>query len=199
MRVLSGICLALLIGRAAPCDQKTFQVSGTPIPSQLLQANYGRLPAGIAGYDLNVCNVSTTKQAVVRSEIYQALAQSTPGLQPVGGEIMLAAILRTQNRSTGSIAMMVLNSATTVLSVLSSSKYNVPTGLVTGAALGAISGQQLLNNFRPVLSADMLANFQRQVLEPALVLDSGSCVERTVFATIAAPAQQSQPLSFHVR
>ena len=199
MRLLGGVSLALFIGAGLSFSQSTFQITGTAIPPQLLNENYGKLPAGIAGFDLNVCNIGATKQAVVQSEIFQALAQTYPGLQPIGREILLAAILRTQNRNAASITSMVLSSATSVLSILSSARYSVPPGVVSGAALGTMTAQQVLSGLKPVLSADMLANFERQVLESAIVLDSGSCVERTIFATVSAPAQKSKPLSFHVR
>jgi len=195
IQVLSG---ALLLSGLA-CAQNTFAVTGTAIPTGLLQLNYGKLPKGVAGYDLNICNSSGMKQSIVSSEIYQALAQSNPGLQPIGREIMLAAILRNQNRSAGAIVTMALNSATTMLSVLSATKYGVPAGVMAGAALGAISAQQIFTNFKPIFPADQIEKFEQQVLESALVLDGGSCVERTVFA--AAPNSSNKPhaLAFHVR
>jgi hypothetical protein len=92
---------------------------------------------------------------------------------------------------------MILNSTAGVLSVLSSSKYGPPVGVVAGAALGSIAAQQILNNFKPVLTSDQLEKFEGEVLEPALVLDSGSCVERTIFT--ANPPVKATSLKFHVR
>lgn len=184
--------------------QTTFEITGAPIPSKLLQQNYGRMPKGIAGYDLSVCNVTDSKQSIVSSRIYQALEESYPSLLPIGRQIMLASILHNQNHSIASIIGLALTSTTGVLSVLASSHANLPVGLTTSIALGALSGQQLLSTLSPVLSADNLENFDSQVLESALVLDSGSCVERTLFVTSsntqAKNSQaETQPLSFHVR
>ncbi len=199
MKLLSGTLLNLLMLSGLASAQHTFAITGTPLPSNLLQQNYGKLPKGITGYDLSICNVSDNKQSIVSSEIFQALAQSGQGLQPIGRQIMLAAILRSQNRSAGAVASMMLNSMTGLLAFLSSSKYSIPTGALTGVALGAMSAQQLLTNFKPVLAADQLEKFDAQVLEPALVLDSGSCVERTVFASSAGASAKAHSLSFHVR
>ena len=200
MKLFASTLLAgmVLLGGSA-FGQNTFSVSGTAIPASLLQQNYGKLPKDISGYDLNICNVSASKQSIVSSEIYQALAQSTAGLQPIGRQIMLASILRNQNRSTGTILSMALNSVTGIVSILSSSKYGPPAGLVTGVALGAISAQQIFSNWKPVLTSDQLERFEGEVLEPALVLDSGSCVERTVFAAAATSQASKHPLNFHVR
>lgn len=196
-------CTALIILGALSglaCAQSSFAITGTALPSSLLQQNYGKLPKGITAYDLNICNVSDAKRSIVSSEIFQALTQAGSGLQPIGRDIMLAAILRNQNRSAGTIAPMLLSSVTGILSILSSSKYGVPTGLLTGAALAAVSAQQLLATFKPMLSADQLEKFEEQVLQAALVLDSGSCVERTVFASAAGPSSaNNRSLSFHVR
>jgi hypothetical protein len=135
----------------------------------------------------------------VSSEIYQALAQSNAGLQPIGRQIMLAAILRNQNHSVASILNMLLNSATGVLSVLGAAKTKLPSGLLAGAALGSLSAQQLITNLRPVLTADQVEKFENQVLEPALVLDGGSCAERTVFASTENLKAKTKSLSFYVR
>jgi len=61
-------------------------------------------------------------------------------------------------------------------------------------------GQQLLTSLKPVLTADQVQRFESQVLEPALVLDGGSCVERTVF-TLTAPGTRNkfEDLTFHIR
>ncbi|MDQ2711659.1 MAG: hypothetical protein M3Y24_05380 [Acidobacteriota bacterium] len=199
MKLLSGTLLNLLMLSGLVSAQNTFAITGTALPSSLLQQNYGKLPKGITGYDLNICNVSDKKQSIVSSEIFQALAQSGQGVQPIGRQIMLTAILHNQNRSAGTVASMVLNSMTGILAILSSSKYSIPTGALTGVALGAMSAEQLLTNFKPVLAADQLEKFDAQVLQPALVLDSGSCVERTVFASATVPSAKAHSLSFHVR
>ncbi len=195
---VSAVVSIMLLGGSA-FAQNTFSVTGTAIPASLLQQNYGKLPKDINGYDLNICNVSASKQSIVSSEIYQALAQSNAGLQPIGRQIMLTSVLRNQNRCTGTILSMALNSVTGIVSILSSSKYGPPPGLVTGVALGAISAQQILMNWKPVLTSDQMERFESEVLEPALVLDSGSCVERTVFAAVATSAASKHPLTFHVR
>jgi len=182
--------------------QTTFEVTGTAIPQALLQQNYGKLPNGIAGYDLNICNISGSRQSVVSSEIYQALAQSTSGLQPIGRQILLSAIVRGQNRTVSAILNAALASATGVLSILGSANHGVPAGAVATATLSSMSVQNVLNHFSPALSNDQVEKFESDVLEPALVLDSGSCVERTVFALNTTPKSQKskvQALSFHVR
>jgi len=199
MKILSSAVLLVLAMSSLGRAQDTFVVTGTPIPSDLLHQNFGSVPKGISAYDLNICNVTAIKQSVVSSEIYQALSRSNAELQPIGRQIMLASILRSQNRSAANLLSIALNSATGMLSVLSSSKYSVPTGLLTGAALGSLAAQQLVQNLKPILSADQLEKFEDQVLEPALVLDSGSCVERTVFTLNGNPKLKASSLSFHVR
>lgn len=194
-RVLAGLVLCSIAGFA----QDTFVVTGTAIPSDLLQQNYGRMPKGISAYDLSICNITDQKQSIVSSRIYQALAESNAGLQPIGRQIMLATILRNQNRSASTILNIALNSVSGVLAVVSSSRYKVPAGLVTGAALASISAQQLMSTLKPVLSADQVEKFESQVLEPALVLDGGSCVERTVFTSAPKSVAQARSLNFHVR
>ncbi len=179
--------------------QTTFEVTGTAIPQALQQQNYGKLPVGIAGYDLNICNVSGVRQSVVSSEIYQALARSASGLQPLGRQIMLAAILRTQNRSASAVLSAALSSAVAALSIVSSSNHAIPPGVLSTATLGSMSIGSILSHFSPVLSSNQLEKFESDALEPALVLDGGSCVERTVFALSTPPSLKLQALSFHVR
>jgi len=199
MKTLATIACAVLFSAALASAQSSFAVTGTPIPASLLQQNYGHLPKEVGGYDLNICNVTTAKQSIVSSEVFQALSQSNSNLQPIGRQIILASILRNQNHSKATIFTLVLNSVTGVLAILSSSKYNPPTGVVTGAALGALSAQQILTSLRPVLTNDQVEKFEREVLEPALVLDAGSCVERTVFAALSPAAPKVRSLAFHVR
>ena len=178
--------------------QSTFEITGTPIPSGLLQQNYGSVPKGVGAYDFSICNITETKQSIVSSRIYQALADSNASLQPIGRQIMLAAILRNQNHSVANILNVALSATTGVLSILGASKYKVSGGVVAGAALGSLAAQQVLNSLKPILSPDQLEKFETQVLEPALVLDGGSCVERTVFVTSAGSKANIQPLSFHI-
>lgn len=178
--------------------QATFEITGTPIPAGLLQQNYGSVPKGIGAYDFSICNVTDSKQSIVSSRIYQALSDANSSLEPIGRDIMLAAILRNQSHSLINILGVVLNSTTSVLSVVSSSKYKLPAALLTTAALGSLSGQQLISSLKPLLSADQVEKFETQVLEPALVLDGGSCVERTVFVSSLNSKAHVQPLNFHI-
>ena len=198
MRCLGAMALAMMLAGCSLADD-TFGVTGTPIPANLLHENYGRVPKGIGAFDLNICNLTQFRQPVMSSAIYQALTQSNPSLQPIGRQIMLPAILRSQNRSAMNILTVGLNSVTGVLSVLSSSKVGVPTGILTGSALGSMVLQQVLTNMKPVLSADQLEKFDNQALESARILDAGSCVERTVFTVLLTPAVKTDRLSFHVR
>ncbi len=179
--------------------QNIFVVTGSVIPSDLLKLNYGPLPKSIRAFDLSVCNVSANREPIVSSAIYQAVAKSNAGLQPIGRAIMLAAILRNQNHSVAAVLNLVLGSATGILSVLGTARTGVPRGLLTGAALGSLAAQQLIGNLKPVLTADQVEKFEAQALEPALVLDGGSCVERTMFATLADSKAKVNFLSFHVR
>ena len=194
--VLAGLATVLLsaIGSA----QATFEITGTPIPASLLRQNYGSVPKGIGAYDLSICNISDTKQSLVSSRIYQALSSTNSVLEPIGRQIMLASILHNQNRNTMTILGAILNSTTGVLSVFGASRYKLPSGVATGAALGSLAGQQLISTLRPIFSADQLEKFDAQVLEPALVLDGGSCVERTVFVDSLEAKAKAQPLSFHI-
>jgi hypothetical protein len=191
--------LLLLFISSCGFGQTTFEVTGTAIPQSLVQENYGKIPAGIAAYDLNICNVTNNKQSVVSSAIYQALAQSATGLQPIGRQIMLAPILRNRDHSAGAIAGLILNSATGVFSVLSASNRAVPTNVLSGVAIASMAAQSVLTHLSPVLTNNQVQKFESEVLEPALVLDGGSCVERTVFALSATSKRNGQILSFHVR
>lgn len=190
---------AMLLVSSLSFAQASFEITGSPIPPALLKQNYGGVPKGVKAYDLSICNVSDTRQSLVSSRVYQALSNSYSSLQPIGRQIMLASILSNQNHSFSNILGLALNSTTGVLSVLSSSVYRLPAGLLTTMALASLSGQQLLTTLKPILSADQVEKFEAQVLEPALVLDGGSCVERTVFVTSATPKANIQPLTFHIR
>jgi hypothetical protein len=196
---LIGITLVTLAATLASA-QNTFSVTGTQIPPELVRLNYGKIPKGIEAFDLNICNQSVDKRAVTASQIFQGLAESSVNLQPLGGQIMLAAILQNQRRNSTTLLTVAVNSAFGVLAVLSLSRTGVSSATLAGAALGAAIGQQLLGTLKPVLTAGQLARYQSQVLESALVLDGGSCVERTVFA-LAAPGAKNkfQSLTFHAR
>jgi hypothetical protein len=196
---LNAFAPALVVLAGLSCPAATFEVTGTAIPQSLVQENYGKMPAGIGAYDLSICNVTGTKQSVTSSEIYQAVASSTNDLEPIGKQIMLAPILRNQNHSAGSIANVILSSATGVFSVLGASNRSIPAGLLSGAAIASMSVQSVLSHLAPVLTNDQLEKFESDVLESALVLDSGSCVERTVFALSSAPKTKAQKLTFHIR
>jgi hypothetical protein len=196
---LTALALLSLLATVASA-QNTFSVTGTKIPPDLVRLNYGKIPQTIAAFDLNICNESIDKHAITASQIYQALATSNVSLQPLGGQIMLAAILQNQRRNLTTVLTVALNSAVAVLSVLGAARAGISSGTLAGAALGTALGQQLLSTLRPVLTPGQLARYQSQVLESALVLDGGSCVERTVF-TLVAPASRNkfQDLTFHVR
>lgn len=195
-RLIGVILAAIVSGILAPAQ--TFVVTGTQIPRGLLRQSYGNVPKGIAAFDLSICNVTDKKQSVVSSEIYQALSQSNAGLQPLGRQIILAAILKNQSHSFSNIFTLTLNAASGVLSALEASHTLVPPPVVGAAALGSIAVQQVMSSFKPVLSADQVEKFEDQVLEPALVLDAGSCVERSVFTATANPKAKPQSLRFQV-
>jgi hypothetical protein len=202
MKLRLSMAAAMAITACVSYAQETFEITGTPIPSQLLNQNYGSVVKGVNAYDLNICNITEVKQSLTSSKVYQALMQADTTIQPVGRQIMLASILRNQNHSLTNILGLAMSSATGVLSVLGTSKFSLPAKWSAAAALASLTGQQVLNNLKPVLSADQLEKFENQVLEPALVMDSGTCVERTVF-TINAPGvkpkTKTQGLSFRVR
>jgi hypothetical protein len=192
-----AICGMLTMTAAA---QQTFSVTGTHIPVELVKVNYGRLPKTIQGFDLNICNQSSAKQSLTSSQVYQALVEANPYLQPIGRQIMMGEILQNQQRSVTTVLTVVLNSAVGVLSVLGAARSGIPPNVLAGAAVGTAVGQQLLGSLKPVLTADQVQRFENQVLEPALVLDGGSCVERTVFALAASGTTSTlQSLTFHVR
>jgi len=189
--VVSIVCLG-----ATGFAQSTFEVTGTPLPATLLKQNYGKTPKGIAAYDLNICNSSPVKQSVVSSEIYQALAKSDATLQPIGRQVVLASILRTQNWSTLRIVNIALSAVTGALMVLTPPKGSGQ--LLAAIALGTLSAQ-LTSGLPGSTTADQLEKFEAQVLEPALVLDAGSCAERTVFTVLDPEVKKPAGLSFHVR
>ncbi len=119
---------------AAPA-QNTFEITGTPIPAQLLAQNYGSVVKGVNAYDLNICNITDAKQSLTSSKVYQALMQADTTIQPVGRQIMLASILRNQSRSLANVLNLAMSSATSALSLLGSSTYKLPSTWSTAAAL----------------------------------------------------------------
>jgi hypothetical protein len=143
VKILSGAILGvtLLAATNFARGQDTFSVTGTAIPKDLLRLNYGPLPRGVRAFDLSICNLAASRQALVSSEVLQALAKSNPGLEPIGRQIMLAAILRNQNHSFSSILSIALNSATGVISVLGATRNTVPPALLGGAALASLAAQ----------------------------------------------------------
>lgn len=201
MRKAIFALFGMIAAQAFATAQGTFEISGTPIPTKLLTQNYGSVTKDVIAYDLNICNITDAKQSIVSSKIYQAITQTDPALEPIGRQIMLASILQSQSHSVSNILQTALGSASGLLSVLNYSKVEVSPAVTGSVALAAFSGQQLLLTLKPMLSADQVEKFESQVLEPALVLDGGSCVERTVFFSAAngAAKAKTQALSFHVR
>jgi hypothetical protein len=190
------LCLIPLLAAA----QDRISVTGSPIPQQLLVQNYGSMPKGVSGYDLSICNISEQKQTVVSSEIYQALAKSNVALTPIGRQIMLASILRNQSKSLSTILSVALTSATGVVALLGTSRsVNIPAGLSTTLGLSPLILGQLSTSLKPVLTLDKVEKFDRDVLQTALVLDTGSCEERTVFAVVPNATAKPSSLQFRVK
>lgn len=194
--VSSALILAFL---CATGFAQTLEVTGTPVPETLVKQNYGRVPKAFAAYDLNICNSSHVKQSVVSSDIYLALSRSETILHPIGRQIVLASLLRSQNWNAQRILSLVLNAGIGVLALIDSSRDGGSGRLLAAITLGSVSAQQLTMGSRGNTSADQLERFDMQVLEPVLVLDAGSCVERTVFA-VAQDSNVKKPLglSFYV-
>ena len=191
---------AVILASGALRAQDKFTVSGTPIPSDLLKENYGTMPKGVAAYDLSICNTTTERQSVVSTQIYQALAQSNISLKPIGRQLILSSILRNQRRSSMGLLSIALTSATGLFSILSTSNsMNVPNTVKTSVGLSTLFLGRITSSLQPVLPPDKVEKFDREVLETALVLDSGSCVERTVFALSDDPKAKRAALAFHVR
>lgn len=199
MRIVARALACLALWGTFSFGQTTFDVTGTSVPPGLLKQNYGTMPKGVGAYDLSICNLTASKQTIVSSQIFQSLAESNPEIQPIGRQIMLAAILRNQERSLPTLVNVALTSMTGVLAVFGASAYNIPGKWATGFAIASLSSQPILNALRPVMSADQLQKFESQVLEAALVLDGGSCVERTVFTVATTPKSRASNLNFHVR
>jgi hypothetical protein len=189
MALLSGISLG----------QATFEVTGTPVPSDLLRQNYGSLPKGIGACDLNVCNVSDKRQTLVSSMAFQLLTNANSQIQPIGRQIMLAVILHSQGRRPKSILNLTLTSLAGLLSVVNASKYKLSGNWAAGVAIACITSQQILNLIKPSTSTNALEKFGSQVLEPALTLDADSCIERTVFTVATQEQMKATSFSFHVQ
>lgn len=186
-KIALWLCLACL------AKAQAFVVTATPIPTKLANLNYGKLPRGIAALDIDICNTSTAKADLTSSRVYQALIQADAQIQPIGQNIMMAAILKNQNNSVKTWLGIGLSSTTGVLSVLGTSKaVHIGSGWTNGLALGALLGSVILTNLSPELTANQVQNFQAQVLPQAMILDSGTCIERTVFT---ATAKKAPPLT----
>ncbi len=189
--VKAAMTMALLSGLSA--GQTTFEVTGTPVPSDLLKANYGALPKSIAAFDLTICNLTEVRQTVISTRIFQSLTLSNPDLHPLGRQLVLAAILRNQGHRPINLTSTILASLSGTLSILGASKYALPTNWASAVAFGS-----LLASLKPVTTVDQIEKFESQVLEPSFLLDGGSCLQRTVF-TVASTRTAAAPLSFHVR
>jgi hypothetical protein len=199
MRIVARALACLAVWGTISFGQTTFDVTGTSVPPGLLKQNYGPMPKGVGAYDLNICNLTASKQTIVSSQIFQSLAESNPEIQPIGRQIMLAAILRNQEHSIPTLVNVALTSMTGVLAVFGATAYNIPAKWTSGFAIASLSSQPIHIPLRPFMSADQLQKFESQVLETALVLDGGSCLERTVFTVATTRKSRSSNLSFHVR
>ena len=196
------VCAALFLSSLAwrAGAQSTFMVTGTPLPVTWVTQNYGKMPKGIAAYDLSICNASTAKQSLPSSEVYQALSRANPALQPLGREVVLSSTLASQNWNAARIIGLVLTLAVDVLSIAIAAKSGGKGTSIAAAAVGSLSLQQLTTGLKPAPTADQIEKLETQVLEPALALDAGSCVERTIFtANVDPKPKKAQALSFHVR
>jgi hypothetical protein len=199
MKTLIALAAALLCATLASA-QDTFTVTGTMIPTALLTQNYGSMPKGIVGYDLTICNETDQRQTVISSQLYQALAASTGEILPVGRQILLASILSSERKDVLSLVTFGLNTAVGIFSLMSTStSMNPPGSVKTGISLASLSMQQFTGNFKSVLPADKLQKFDADTLPQALVLDSKSCSEKTLFALASTPKVKAASLTFHIK
>jgi hypothetical protein len=76
---------------------------------------------------------------------------------------------------------------------------NMPDSLKTTVGLGSLMLGQLTSQLKPMLAPDKVEKFDREVLEPALLLEPGSCVERTVFALSSDPKAKPAALQFKMK
>ncbi len=200
MKSVAMAVIGMALLSSVSLGQATFEVTGTPVPSDLLRQNYGSLPKGIGAFDLNICNISDKRETVVSSKVFQSLAGTDSSIQPIGRQIMLAVILHNQGRSPKNILNFTLTSLTGVFSVVSASKYNLPGNWATGVAITTLASQQILNLIKPSSSiSNVLEKFEGQVLEPALTLDADSCIERTVFTVATQGQMKATRFSFRVQ
>lgn len=198
MKVVVKAAIGIALVGGLSFGQATFEVTGTPVPSDLLRANFGSLPKSLGAFDLDICNLTELRQTVISSKIYQSLALTSPDLQPVGRQLVLAAILRNQGRRPLNLLSIALTSVGGAFSVLSASKYALPVNWSSAIAFATVTGQQLVTGFKPVMTADQVETFDKQVLEPSFLLDGGSCEQRTVFTVLTSKVKTTS-LSFHVR
>lgn len=199
MRTVVKAALGIVLVGSLSFGQATIEVTGTPVPSDLLKANYGPLPKSIGAFDLNICNLTEVRQTVISSRIYQSLLQTNPDLRPLGRQMVLAAILRNQGRRPMNIASTLLNSLGGTLSILGASKYALPGNWASAIAFGSLATQSLLASVKPVTTADQIEKIETQVLEPSFLLDGGSCLQRTMFAVLPPSKAVNSSLSFHVQ
>ena len=200
MKTIFFVVLLVCVLVSASAAEDKFTVTGTPIPKGLLEDSYGKLPKDLAAYDVIICNATEEKQSVTSTRIYQSLTKSNPDLQPLGRQIVLASTLRSEKHSVWNILNVSMTTATAVFGLMSNSKdFDVGSGVKTAVALSSLALQQFMTSFQPSLPPDRMQKFDREALEPALVLDSGSCVERTVFAVASDPKQAPEALSFRVQ
>lgn len=199
MKTLISLAAALLCATLG-IAQDTFTVTGTMIPATLLTQNYGSMPKGIVGYDLTICNATEQKQTIVSSQVYQALAASTGEILPVGRQILLASILSSERKDALSLVTFGLNTAVGIFALMSTStSMNAPANVKTGISLASLSLQQFTGNFKPILPADKLQKFDTDTLPQAMVLDSKSCSEKTLFALASTPKIKPAALAFHIK
>ncbi len=197
MKILVAFAAALLCAMLATA-QDTFTATGSAIPASLLAQNYGSMPKGIVGYDLTICNATDQKQSVTSSQVYQALAASNVPIMPVGSQMILASILGSERNNILTLVTAGLNTAVGAFSLMGTSKrLNPPAGVKTGVGLASLS-LQLTSNLRSVRPAEKLQKLETDALPQALILDSNSCVEKTLFAVATTPNVKPATIAFHI-
>ncbi len=199
MKIPTAFAIALLWSTLAAAQDR-FTVTGTVIPAFLLTRNYGSMPKGIVGYDLTICNATDQEQSVINTQAYQALAASTSQIVPVGSQLLLAQMLGAERKDVLSLATFGLNTAAGMFALLSTSrKLNAPTGVKTGVGLASIALPQFMDYLQSARPADKLQKYEADVLPQALVLDSRSCVEKTLFAVATSPHIKPAAIAFHIK
>lgn len=199
MRAVAKAAIGVALMSGLSFGQATLDVTGTAVPPDLLKANYGALPKSIGAFDISICNQSELKQTVISSSIYRALAASNPELHPVGRQMILSAMLHNQGRRPLNLLNTGLTSIGGAFSILSASKYALPPNWSSAIAFASVASQQLLNGFKPVMTADQIEKFESEALEPSFVLAGGSCEQRTVFTVLPPHKASTASLNFHVR